>query len=153
MERCSWVGCARTASLEGSTGFAFATRERATWAKAASTFSPVFADVSINATWYSLAKRCPSSRLTALSKPLSDLLPAITTIYTQLGDPPNFSYKRIILPGFKSARLGSLVAAWCYVPFLINGYHLNNFPIWTGFEIDWFWDWGVQPNKKSQYKV
>lgn len=76
---CSCDGCARTASLEGSTGFAFATKDRATWANAASTFNPVFAEVSINETWYSRARRCPSSRLTALSRPLSDLLPVITS--------------------------------------------------------------------------
>lgn len=76
VDLCGLVGGSLTASRAGSVGADRATKARATCANAASTFNPVLADVSINATWYSRANRCPSSRRTARSRPLSDLLPA-----------------------------------------------------------------------------
>lgn len=47
----------------------------ATARNANSTLSPLFADVSMKATLYSLARRSPSSLLTARSGPQSALLP------------------------------------------------------------------------------
>lgn len=56
----------------------------ATAIKANSTFCPLFAEVSMKATLYSLASLSPSSLLTALSDPQSALFPANTHAHIKI---------------------------------------------------------------------